>query len=105
MKIPRSKPVMLIALLVAVVFASCSKTSTSAVYVPAPADVTVNATLAELDQGRTLYVNNCGRCHGLYSPDDFTASQWRSILPGMTPKVGFTSAQTSLVTKYVTRGQ
>lgn len=55
---------------------SCTKISTSTLYDPVSSDATANATLVELQQGRTLYLNNCGRCHDLYSPDDFSASRW-----------------------------
>jgi mono/diheme cytochrome c family protein len=88
--------------------ASCTKTpnSTGDLYVPTSADATANATLAELQQGRTLYVNNCGSCHGLYSPDSFTSSQWKnSIMPSMGSKTPMNSTEKTLVTKYVTRGQ
>jgi len=40
----------------------------------------------------------------LYSPDDYTPIQWRSILPNMAPRTGMTSSEILLVTKYVTRG-
>ena len=56
---------------------SCKKetatVSSDSLYVPTTADVTSTATLAELQQGRTLYANSCGVCHGLYSPDNFTS--------------------------------
>jgi len=86
---------------------SCTKTpnSTGDLYVPTSADATANATLADLQQGRTLYINNCGKCHGLYSPDSFTSSQWKnSIMPSMASKTMMNSTDKSLVTKYVTRG-
>jgi len=87
--------------------ASCTKSSNSTgdLYVPTSADVTSSATLADLQQGRTLYVNNCGSCHGLYSPDNFTSSQWKNnIMPSMGPETSMSSAEKTLVTKYVTRG-
>jgi mono/diheme cytochrome c family protein len=87
---------------------SCTKSpnSTGDLYVPTSADVTATATLADLQQGRTLYINNCGSCHGLYSPDNFTSSQWKSsIMPSMGSKTPMNSTEKSLVTKYVTRGQ
>lgn len=85
---------------------SCSKVGggTGNLYTPTNADVTANATLEELQQGRTLYINNCGRCHSLVSPDDYTPGAWNSILASMTPKTSLTSAQVTLVKKYVTRG-
>ena len=86
---------------------SCSKNSTggSSLYTPTSTDVTATATLADLQQGRTLYMNNCNACHGLYSPDDYNATQWKSIISNMGPRTAMTSSQILLVTKYVTRGQ
>lgn len=87
---------------------SCTKVSNSTgdLYTPTSADATANATLQEMQQGRTLYINNCDNCHGLYSPDNFTASQWKnSIMPSMGPKTSMNSTEKSLVTKYVTRGK
>jgi mono/diheme cytochrome c family protein len=85
--------------------AGCSKTSTSNVYVPTSADTTATASLAELQQGRQLYIDNCAQCHSLYNPDAYTAAQWKSILPGMASRTSLTTAQVDLVTKYVTRGK
>jgi hypothetical protein len=85
---------------------SCSKNDTniSSIYVPATSDVTANATIDELTQGRQLYINNCSRCHMLYSPDSYTASQWKSIVSVMAPRTSMSAAEVKLVTKYVTRG-
>jgi len=85
---------------------SCSKTpDTSSLYVPSYADTTATATLAELQEGRALYVNNCATCHQLYSPDNFTPTQWQGIMASMAPRTGMNSDEVTLVTKYVTRGQ
>jgi mono/diheme cytochrome c family protein len=85
---------------------SCKKDAivTDSLYVPVASDATANATLAELQQGRTIYMNSCGSCHGLNSPDSYSASNWKSIVANMAPKAGLTAAQTTLVTKYVSRG-
>ncbi len=86
------------------IFWSCTKIPTSNIYTPVSSDATVNATLAELQEGRALYINNCGRCHSLYSPDDFSVSTWKTIIPVMAPRTGLDGSQVTLVTKYVTRG-
>jgi mono/diheme cytochrome c family protein len=85
---------------------SCSKSSTdsSSLYTPTSVDVTPSATLVDLQQGRILYINNCGRCHGLYSPDNFSSTQWKSIISSMAPNTGLSASDILLVTKYVTRG-
>jgi mono/diheme cytochrome c family protein len=84
---------------------SCTKTGTTTgnLYTPTASDVTANATLTELQQGRTLYINNCGRCHGLPNPDDYTVTAWKSIIPAMAPNTSMTSAEVTLVTKYECR--
>jgi hypothetical protein len=87
------------------VMLSCKKTSTSELYTPTEADVTTIATLKELQEGRTLYINNCGSCHDFYSPDDLSITQWKMALAVMVTKTTLTSQQVILVTKYVTRGK
>ena len=85
---------------------ACKKNSmdSGACYIPTSSDTTANATLSELQQGRTLYIANCNKCHGLYSPDNYSPTQWKSILSSMTPNTGMTSSQIQLVTKYVCKG-
>ena len=86
---------------------SCKKDlgGSGSLYTPTTADVTSTATLAELQQGMALYSNNCGSCHGLYSPDNFTPTQWRSVMGSMAPRTGMSASQVVLVTKYVTKGK
>jgi mono/diheme cytochrome c family protein len=99
---------MIAVIFISAVMVSCTKSpgSTGDLYVPSGADATATATLADLQQGRALYINNCGRCHGLYSPDNFTSSQWKNnIMPSMGPETSMMSTEKTLVTKYVTRGK
>lgn len=86
---------------------SCSKSGSGSgsLYQPTSADVTANATLEQLQQGRALYTSNCNACHYLYSPDDFSASTWPSIVAQMAPNTKMSSSQVSLVLKYLTRGK
>ena len=72
---------------------------------PTSANVTANATLAELQQGRTLYINNCGGCHQLYMPESYSSAQWKSILGSMAPRTSMSASQILLVTKYVSMGK
>jgi len=97
-------PVFSVAILVLI--GGCKKNTfdTSLLYTPTNADVTANATLQELQQGRTLYINNCNSCHGLFSPDDYAPSQWKSILGLMAPKTYMSTSEIQLVTKYVCKG-
>ena|SRR5450631_1004738 len=105
MKIIKYHNLMIFCTLALILTVSCKKNSGgSSLYTPTNADVTITATLQDLQHGRTLYMDNCNSCHSLYSPDDYTPIQWRSILPNMAPRTGMTSSEILLVTKYVTRG-
>jgi hypothetical protein len=98
-------PVLFFAMLFS--FGACKKNSsdTSALYVPTSSDATSNATLQELQEGRILYIDNCNSCHSLYSPDNYTISQWKSIMSTMAPKTNMSTSDIQLVTKYLCRGK
>jgi hypothetical protein len=85
----------------------CSKNAadTSSLYTPTSANVTANATLQELQQGRALYISNCNSCHALVSPDNYTPAQWKSVLSSMTPRTSMSTSEVLLVTKYLSKGQ
>jgi len=89
-------------------FVSCSKSltnNTDSLYVPTTADITATATLANLQAGRTVFINNCSKCHNYYSPDTYSASSWKTIIPNMASRAGLSATQTTQVTLYVTRGK
>jgi mono/diheme cytochrome c family protein len=92
---------------VVLLFSACKKDNVSpdSLYVPTASDVTANASLAELQQGHSVYLSNCSACHGLYSPDNFSSLSWKSILSRMAPKAGLSSSESALVLKYVSRGK
>lgn len=78
---------------------------TSGLYTPTAADVTSTATLADLQAGRVLYINTCGRCHALHSPDSYTASRWKTIVSSHAGRINLSATETAQLLKYVTRGQ
>ncbi len=86
---------------------ACSNqlTDTSNLYIPTPSDETATATIGELTQGRSLYIENCQNCHGLYTPESFSSSRWKSIMMQMAPKTRMSADEVSLVTKYVSKGK
>ncbi len=93
-------------ILLSVVLFSCKKTNyIAALYIPTVGDTTATATLLDLQQGRVLYINNCGQCHNYRSPDDYTVSQWDNILPQMIINAQLNSVDASLVSKYAKRGK
>ncbi len=58
-------------------------------------------TLAELNQGKTLYEQNCGKCHGLKKPASRTEEKWRKIMPPMAKKAKIDKQKEELILKYV----
>lgn len=91
--------------LVVILLASCTKQKDGAQYIPTAADTTTSASLSDLQKGKAIYESNCNRCHALYSPDAYSASQWKQIVPGMASKAKLSSSDEALVLKYVTRGK
>lgn len=94
-------------LIMGVIAISCTKdnqTDMGSLYTPSVSDTTATASLEELQQGRALYIENCGSCHGLFSPDNYSVSQWQGIMDNMAPETNLTAPETILVTKYLTRG-
>lgn len=74
-------------------------------YIPTDSDTTATASLADLQAGRTLYMNNCNSCHQLYSPDRFSANRWDGILSQMTPRTSMSPDEVALVAKYLKKGK
>lgn len=60
-----------------------------------------DTTLDELTKGRTVYVNNCGKCHALFKPTGFSEEKWKKIVPVMALKAKITEAEGDQVLKYM----
>ncbi len=88
------KPVYLLAV---VVMLGCG--STKKVMIAQPETKTVLSENAL--QGKTLYENNCVRCHRLYNASEFTAARWPSILDSMQKKAKITDQQKELINEYL----
>lgn len=87
---------------------SCEKDSTvseDSLYMPSITDITPNATLQELQQGRELYISYCNRCHGFYLPESYNPTEWKNIMSSMAPKANLSSSDSLLITKYLCKGK
>ena len=68
------------------------------------APIVIEAPLtAELAEGRTLFVNNCAKCHDLYSPKDFNAEQWKSIMLRMQKEAKISDEEREKIYAYLTK--
>lgn len=89
------------ALLLAVGLIGCA----SALYLPTQRDADAqHVSLAALQEGRTLYINNCGACHNLYLPSAYTAREWVPILNEMQQPAKITDEQKRLIAAYLGSG-
>lgn len=51
--------------------------------------------------GKTVFINRCGKCHGLPEPIQFTAERWDGILSYMIPRARLDEVQRVHLTAYV----
>jgi len=58
-------------------------------------------TLAELQEGKTIFEGNCGKCHEIPKPAAKNEDQWRKIVPAMAKKAKIDSRAEQLVFQYV----
>ncbi len=61
-------------------------------------------TLAELEQGRSLYVSRCGSCHTLKRPSELAPQQWDHEVAEMREKNGveLSDAEARAIVRYLT---
>jgi len=76
---------------------SCAK---PLLYTPTESSSTI--TVADLKQGRDLYVNNCASCHQLYAPSKFTEKEWEANINRMQPKAKINDVEKQLIYQYIT---
>ncbi len=56
---------------------------------------------AQINKGKDIYNNSCGKCHDLKKPEEFTFKQWKHILPEMCEKSKLSADETALVKAWV----
>ena len=77
----------------------------TALYVPTEANLTQGTSLKDLQDGREIYSNRCGRCHWLHAPEKYSPDQWKTYLNKMRKRAKLNDAEYSLVEKYVNKGR
>ena len=55
----------------------------------------------DFEHARTLYVGNCGACHELHEPSEFTAEDWKPIVAEMTTKANLSAEDSTSVLAYL----
>ena len=84
---------------------SCSPKTVVQPTTPEPAQTpttgTVSSSSANIQNGKTLYENNCAKCHRLYAPNEETAENWEPILKRMQKKARLEDADMAPIHDYI----
>lgn len=101
--------VLALSILAAIIYSCASKSSvpTTEVKKTEPHVTTTEVKFAtvmtpELAEGKSLYENNCAKCHALYNPKDFSAEQWKPIVLSMQKKAHLDDVAGQKIYNYVT---
>jgi mono/diheme cytochrome c family protein len=60
-----------------------------------------DARAQRIAEGKALYEERCANCHKLFSPTDFTQTEWAPILTRMQPNARLDDEQMLRVNEYV----
>ncbi|MGX7668714.1 cytochrome c [Flavobacterium pedocola] len=52
--------------------------------------------------GKTVYENNCAKCHKLFEPTSHSATEWKPVLERMQKKAKISDEDTASVYNYLT---
>ena len=85
---------------VALILASCSQKTVQ----PMTQTETKPATVEDIAKGKSLYAQNCIKCHESFNPSDFTEKKWRHEIPPMAKKAKIDFEQQNLILAYVLAG-
>jgi cytochrome c5 len=98
----KAKILTLAAITLLVVSCGTKKAAPVAPTTPAVTAVAPAAELTpELAAGKSMYENNCAKCHKLYEPKKFTQEEWAPILVRMQKKAHLDDSQMASVTSYI----
>ena len=65
------------------------------------AEVKKNYTDAQMEEGKTIFMGNCDKCHALMQPETRTVEKWERVLPRMSKKANLSDDHAGKVRAYV----
>jgi len=94
---------MALAVLAVRIYSCASKSSVPTADVPTkPAPPKTVVLTADLAEGKSLYENNCAKCHRLYEAKEFSAEEWQPIVARMQKKAHLEDLQGQKIYNYLT---
>jgi hypothetical protein len=74
----------------------------TALYIPTSVEAQKSGvSLDTLLMGREMYVKNCGSCHSLFLPEQYTKSGWSLHLDSMQRRSDINDQQKEIILKYL----
>jgi len=87
-----------------IVLVSCQKKAVPVITartVEPSAPKTEELSAPDLQTGKQIFTNRCGRCHGLPDPVQYTEKRWETIMVLMAPKAKLSKQEQVHVTAWV----
>jgi cytochrome c5 len=94
--------VLALAVLATIIYSCASKSVVATTEVKKEEVKFATVLTPELAEGKSLYENNCGKCHDLYKASDFNAEQWKPIVLRMAPKARLDEKEGQKIYNYLT---
>lgn len=94
--------VLALAILATIIHSCASKTAVVPTEVVKEEVKIATVLTPELAEGKSLFENNCGKCHSLYKATDFNAEQWKPIVLDMQKKANLDDSQGQKIYNYLT---
>lgn len=69
--------------------------------VPTPEQMMTEYTVAQLDKGKSIWENNCNKCHKLFEPESRIPEKWNNVLKRMIPRAKLDMEEGKLVRAYL----
>ena len=102
------KKLMLLLIVIAIITIACNKKAVPVITErrtqqtkPITPDPSLSNVIPDTSIGKIVFINRCGRCHGLPEPNQFTSKRWDGILSYMIPRARLTDDQGIHVTAYL----
>jgi hypothetical protein len=90
--------ILAIAITIVVLIYKCS----TALFIPTSVEAQKSGiSLDTLLMGREMYIKNCGSCHSLFLPEQYTKSEWRIHIDSMQLRSDINDKQKEVILKYL----
>ncbi len=84
-----------------IIYACSPKMTSSGSSSSTTTTATTTTVATPVEEGKSIYENNCAKCHKLFAPTDRTLEEWGPILAKMQPKAHLDDAQMALIHEYI----